>query len=381
MRLAWSNITHDRVRFAVTVLGISCAVFLMIFQGSILLGFLRAASKIIDSTGADLWIAGRGVQCFEFAVPIERRFADLARGIPGVRNTRRICISLVQFRKIDGSQQQVALIGADTDSGARLPIPPLAGSAAGSPSGSSMTVGPQAVVVDSSNAEMLDIPLRLPLDVEINNQRARVVGRTSGFGSFLGSPYVFTSYSDASRYVGLPADQTMFILVHVQPGFEIERVKRELQARLPSVEVSTREEFSRRAQIYWTSQTGAGGAILAAAVLGFFIGLTVVSQAIYSTTMEHIEEFATLKALGASSGYMVRVIVAQALLAGLAGYLLGVLITNPMIRAARPHIPWISTPWWLPAGVIVPALAMCALASILSVKAAITVEPAKVFRA
>ena len=91
MRLAWYNITHDRMRFTVTVLGITCAVFLMIFQGSILLGFLRAASKIIDSTGADLWITGRGVQCFEFAVPIERRFADLARGVPGVSGTSRIC--------------------------------------------------------------------------------------------------------------------------------------------------------------------------------------------------------------------------------------------------------------------------------------------------
>lgn len=373
MRLAWYNITHDRMRFAVTVLGITCAVFLMIFQGSILLGFLRAASKIIDSTAADLWITGRGVQCFEFAVPIERRFADLARGVPGVVSTSRICTSLVQFRKIDGSQQQVALIGAEAASGERLPIPSL--------SGSPLAMTPDALVVDSSNAQMLDIPRNLPLEVEINDQRARVVGRTSGFSSFLGSPYVFTSYTDASRYLNLRPDETMFILVRIAPGFSIEKVKRRLQSRLPDVVVSTRQEFARRAQIYWASQTGAGGAILAAAVLGFFVGLAIVSQAIYSATMEHIEEFATLKALGATSGYIVRVIVAQAFLAGLAGYLLGVLAAKPLIDAAKPHIPWISTPWWLPAGVIIPALAMCALASILSVKAAITVEPAKVFRA
>jgi putative ABC transport system permease protein len=73
MRLAWYNIAHDRTRFLVTVLGITCAVFLMIFQGSILLGFLQASSRIIDSTDADLWITGRGVQCFEFPVSVERR--------------------------------------------------------------------------------------------------------------------------------------------------------------------------------------------------------------------------------------------------------------------------------------------------------------------
>src|SRR5579862_9918606 len=173
----------------------------------------------------------------------------------------------------------------------------------------------------------------------------------------------------------------MFILVHVQPGYSIQRVKHELQARLPTAEVWTRDEFSRKAQLYWTSQTGAGGAILAAALMGFVIGLAVVSQAIYSNTMEHIEEFATLKALGATTYYIVRVIVAQALLAGIVGYVLGILITRPMIRLAQPHIPWIVTPWWLPAGVLLPALAMCVIASVLSVRAAVSVEPAKVFRA
>jgi putative ABC transport system permease protein len=373
MRLAWYNITHDRMRFVITVLGISCAVFLMIFQGSMLLGFLRAASKIIDSTDADIWITGRGVQCFEFAVPIERRFADLARGIRGVGFTNRICTRLVQFRKVDGSQQQVALIGADPSSGARLPIPQLIGTTLGAT--------PEALIVDNSNVQILDVPARLPMEVEINDQRARVVGRTNGFSSFLGSPYVFTSYIDAARYLQLNPDETMFILVQVLPGFSVARVKRELQARLPHAAVWTRGEFSRQARIYWTSQTGAGGAILAAAVLGFFIGLAVVSQAIYSNTMEHIEEFATLKALGATPGYIARVIVAQAVLAGLAGYLLGLAITHPVIRAAEPGIPWIFTPWWLPLGVLVPALAMCVFASLVSVKAAINVEPAKVFRA
>jgi putative ABC transport system permease protein len=131
VRLAWYNITHDRMRFAVTVLGITCAVFLMIFQGSILLGFLRSASKIVDSTGAEIWISGRGVQCFEFAVPIERRFTDLARGVPGVSGTSRICTSLVQFRKIDGCQQQAALIGADKRRPSCAPARRHAGSSGG----------------------------------------------------------------------------------------------------------------------------------------------------------------------------------------------------------------------------------------------------------
>ena len=66
MKLAWQNIIHDRLRFSVTVLGVCFAVFLMIFQGSLLVGFLRAASRLIDASDADIWITARGVQAFEF---------------------------------------------------------------------------------------------------------------------------------------------------------------------------------------------------------------------------------------------------------------------------------------------------------------------------
>jgi putative ABC transport system permease protein len=107
----------------------------------------------------------------------------------------------------------------------------------------------------------------------------------------------------------------------------------------------------------------------------------VVSQSIYATTMENIEEFATLKALGASNGFIRRVIVSQALVCGIGGYILGLLITSPMISAAQTNIPWIAAPGWLPVAIAVPALAMCVFASIISVRAALAVEPAKVFRA
>ncbi len=372
MRLAWFNIVHDRMRYTVTVLGIMCAVFLMVFQGSILLGFTRAASKIIDATDADIWITGRGVPCFEFPVPIERRLVEIARGIPGVAESSRISTGQIQFRKVDGARQEVVLVGADSQVGSRFPLP--------HEEGSSGPVAPDALIIDKSNAALLDVG-HFPLEVEANNLHARVIGETSGFSSFLGSPYVFTSYDDAAKYIQLGPDETMFLLLRLKPGVRVEVVEADLRSRFPNVDVWTRNEFSRKARWYWISQTGAGGAILMAAMLGFFIGLAIVSQAIYATTMENIEEFATLKAIGGSRQFITGVIVAQALMCGIGGYLLGVIITAPMVKVAASTIPWVYTAWWLPAAALIPTLGMCVLASILSVKAALKVEPARVFRA
>src|SRR3569833_1357205 len=339
MRLAWFNIAHDRVRFVVTVAGIMCAVFLMIFQGSMLLGFLHAASKVIDSTDADIWIAGRGVPCFEFPVPIESRLAEITRGTPGVAGSSQIAAGPIQIRLADGTSQQTILIGAEPGAGEKLPTPRL--------NDGSGPVAPEALLIDQSNAGMLQVS-RLPAEVEANYLHARIIGETSGFSSFLGSPYVFSSYDDAGKYLHLSSNETMFLLLRLRPGVNVADVVNQLRARFPNVDVWTRAQFSRRARWDWISKTGAGGAILMAAMLGFCIGLAVVSQAVYATTMENIEEFAALKALGGSRDFVALVVVAQAVICGTAGYILGTLITLPLVKLATFSIPWITTPLWLP---------------------------------
>ena len=90
MKLALQNILHDRGRFSVTVLGVSFAVFLMVFQGSLLAGFLQAASRLIDASDADIWITARGVQAFEFGTALESRVREMAAGVPGVIETGRV---------------------------------------------------------------------------------------------------------------------------------------------------------------------------------------------------------------------------------------------------------------------------------------------------
>src|SRR5260370_40426780 len=133
----------------------------------------------------------------------------------------------------------------------------------------------------------------------------------------------------------LRPEETMLILVRLQQNASVPAVQKGLKIRLPNVDVWTREEFARQARFYWISKTGAGGAILMAALLGFLVGLAVASQAIYATTMENIEEFATLKALGASHAFIMRVIITQAFICGIGGLLLGGPLSMPGVPAGN----------------------------------------------
>jgi putative ABC transport system permease protein len=356
----------------VTSLGVAFAVFLMIFQSSLLIGFLRAAAEIIDATDSDLWIAPRGVVCFDFSSTLDSRWREIAQGVSGVESANPMTVAFVGYRMPEGQHRIVVLIGADPKIGLRFPLPYLPGSQS--------ALEPEGILIDETNAQELEIAA-VPSDVEINGLKAHITGIVRGFSSFLGSPYVFASYEDAARYSRLGWRQVSYLTVKVAGGSDALTVRDRLAAELPEADIWTHAEFRRRSQMYWIAQTGAGAAILTAAVLAFLIGLVLVSQTIYATTMEHLEEFATLKALGASKNYVVKIVITQALAFGIAGGIFGVLSSIPVVQLARNLVAWIYSPWWLVPLVLVPAFLMCGLASIASIRTALSVEPARVFRA
>jgi putative ABC transport system permease protein len=372
MKLAWQNIFHDRARFVATVLGVSFAVFLMVFQGSLLSGFLQAASRFIDASGFDIWITARGVQAFELGAPLEARMREMAAGVPGVVETGRACMAFAVYRKPNGKQQVVALVGADANLGKRFPVPDRAEQ---TENGSL-----DSILYDASDRDLIEAA-SLPAEIEINGRRANIEREIEGFGGFLGVPSLFTSYRNAARYLDFGSEDGMYILARVGKEYSVADVQQRLRQYLPEVDVLTREEFAHKSRMYWVVKTGAGAAILTAAVLGFLIGLVVVSQTIYANTIENIEEYATLKALGASRVFVARIVVIQSLICGGVGSVLGLLAVVPAMNYARTLVPWIHTPWWLPPIMVGLSLLMCCLASVASVRSALTVDPGRVFRA
>ena len=372
MRLAWRNLRYERTRFVVTLCGIAFSVFLMVFQGSLLAGFIRSASRVIDASDAQLWIAAKGVPCFECATPVPARFREVAMGTPGVIAVQRLVAGAAVWKKPSGKGQLVYVIGSEPGIGRGFPLPWV--------QHSDGPVRPQMVLLDESNAELLEVSGK-GIDVEINRRRARVSDIVTDFGSFIGQPYMFTNYKDAVRYLNLRDEYVHFLAVHADGSADLHALQSDLQRRMPEVNVWLRHEFSRKAQTYWTTLTGAGSAILTAAFLGFLVGTVVVSQTIYATTMENLEEFATLKAMGASRGYIQRVVLAQAWISGLIGSSIGIAITIPLVDFIRHSISWVYMPWWLPAGIVLVSMLMCSMAAMVSVRKALSVEPARVFRA
>src|SRR5262249_50009905 len=170
--------------------------------------------------------------------------------------------------------------------------------------------------------------------VEIRGHRARVAGFTRGIRSFTTAPYVFSSFKSAQDFATVDEAQTIFILVKAAPGQDIEDLRSRLLARVKDVDVLTTAEFSNKTRVYWMFTTGAGVAVLLAALLGLVVGVVVVAQTIYATTMDHLAEYGTLKAMGATNGYLYRVIIQQAVISAIVGYSLAMVVSTFVVRGS-----------------------------------------------
>jgi putative ABC transport system permease protein len=370
--LAYRNLRRAGTRWLVSLFGIFFATFLMAIQGSLLYGFSTAASRIVDAIDADIWIVAKGTPAFEFVSPIPERYADLALGIDGVALTGRGMASWAPIQRSNGDRTLIFAVGVEEAFRGRIPLLSSLSAAAG--------ISDSGLLIDATDAKMLGFD-PLHRHVQVSGHRAHLIGTTIGFSSFLGAPLVLGSYRDMRRYLRYDRPDVGMVFARVAAGHNSEAVRDRLRARFADVDVWTADEFSIHARIFWLIQTGAGAALSLAAILGFSIGLVMVAQTMYALTTENIEEFATLRALGASDADVLSIVLIQSLICGFIGGAVGLVFVEPFTGLARTSITWLIVPYWMYALIPLLILILCIGAAQIAVRPALAVDPGRVFRA
>lgn len=370
--LAFQNLVHDRLRLAVTLTGITFAVVLISVQLGLFLGFADTTSSLIDHAGADLWIMAKGTRDIDQSAPISERKLFQALTVPGVQEAAELITEFNDFKKPDGGMESVIVVGFDTAKGLGAPWDIIEGDVR------SLNLS-DTIMVDELYREKLGIT-HIGQTVEIGGTKAKVVGFTRHIRSFTQSPYIFASLRSALDYSRIRRDQTKFILCQVGAGADISKVRDELTRQLADVEVLATSAFSRRTQFYWLFTTGAGLAVLVAAAMGLMVGVVIVSQTLYATTIDHLREYGTLRAIGAPARFIYGVIIRQAVLSAIAGYVLGLVVTIGIVFAAHNAGPAIFVPPGLAIGLFFVTIAMCVGAATISIRRVTRIEPGAVLK-
>ena len=234
------------------------------------------------------------------------------------------------------------------------------------------------VAVDRSYFERLGVT-GIGSTAEIRGRRVKVVAITDGIRSFTTTPYIFVDLKNARTYTGTPPDRANNLLVRLNNGADREKVLQALRAQVTGAEVLTTDEFRSRSRSFWLFGTGAGAALFAGALLGVIVGTVIVAQTLYSSTKDHLKEFATLRAMGSSNGYIYNVIIYQALLNAVIGFCIATGIGALVVEmTAKSALPIVITPWLI-AALAALTVVMCVASAIGAIVRVVRIDPATVF--
>jgi putative ABC transport system permease protein len=168
--------------------------------------------------------------------------------------------------------------------------------------------------------------------------------------------------------------------VKVAPGYSVKDVEQHIRETVKDVDVYSTSEFSKKTEDYWMINTGTGVALLAVAMMGVVIGTVIVANTIYTSTTEHIKEFGTLKAIGASNWDLYAIIIEQALINSVIGFGVGMGVSYLVIQLMkRGHLP-ILLPVPVLVGIFILTVMMCLWSSVLSISKVTRIDPAMVFK-
>jgi putative ABC transport system permease protein len=369
LTVASRNLFHDRLRFLATLVGIVFSVVLVMVQMGLYLGFGRMITTMIDHTPADLWIVSRGAKSFEDLSLLDKEIQSKALQVEGVDDVSPVVIGFADWRLPKGGMTPVFVVGSAPGGHGLQPWNLVEGTA-------DALKASGTVAVDRTYYERLGVS-GIGSAAEIRGQAVRVAAVTDGIRSFTTTPYVFADLDRARSYIGIPADKASHYVVSLKPGSDIDQVRRDIE-KTSDAEVLTPEQFRSRSRSFWLFGTGAGAALFAGALLGVIVGTVIVAQTLYSSTKEHLAEFATLRAIGCSKRYINKVIRWQALLNAIIGFCIaGVIGAGVVQMTAKSALPIVITPE-LVIGLFLLTVVMCIASAVVAIARVVRLDPATV---
>jgi putative ABC transport system permease protein len=370
--LARKNLLHDRLRFVITVAGVAFAVTLVLVQVGLFMGLLDKSTVTIRNASADLWITSHNTPNVDFARTFPETAVLRARSTPGVARADNLIVAFMNIQLPTGALEGALVYALEDFSAWRLPWSVPEGSPADLRRGYSLLMDRSAVLRYG--------PFRVGDEREMLGRRFRIVGTTQEAASFTTTPIVFMDYRNAQELQDQLRGNTTYVLVKLAPGADPGAVKAALKRRLPYNDVLTRDEWATQSRDYWVKSTGLGMSMGVTVFLGILVGIVIVAQTLYTSAVEHIKEFGTVKAIGGSNLDIYLILGEQALVAAFLGFALGALLSY-LVRPAMAaiHLNVLLSPGFS-AVVFAGTVLMCLGAALFSFRRVASIDPALVFR-
>lgn len=361
---------HDKLKLLGTLFGVVFAVILCSQQLGVMFGLVYRNTMFVSQTEADIWIVPPSTETLQGGSGISESALLQARAVDGVMIAEPLLYGGGTISLPTGGAEGITIIGTRW--------PNLLGGpwnmVQGAPE--ALTQADTMIFEDSKREQFGGININSLR--EVNGRQIRVGGFTWGLIAFA-PPYSFAELDLARDLLNIKNGQMSYVLIKVRPGQDISAVREAIAERVPEADVLTRQEFS--AKITRNLLTGPIGISFATSTLfGLAIGFFIVALSMFSSVLDNLREFGTLKAIGCSNGDLTRLLLTQSVIYALLGSLVGLVLILRLVKTISSAQFFMIVPDWLVALMPGVMVLLCLTAASLALWRIRKLEPGMVFR-
>lgn len=383
--LAWKNLTHDVRRLLVAVAGVAFAVILIFMELGFLNALLESTVQVLRRLNGQIVLVSRAQYALIAAERFDIRRLYDAKEIPGVADVAPVYVESTAALLRTGNQRgypiRVIAVREEDDV---LAIPQLA-------EYRQQLHGEATALVDSTSRRKFGFPRagdRLDdYRGELNNKEVDLVGHFhlgvdfATDGNLLMTAANFAKFFAFRAGGGDPLRLVDLGVVRLEKTADVEVVLENLRHSLPAdIEPFTKEHLIQREMTFWRKNAPLGYIFMVGATMGFVVGVVICYQIVYADIADHMGEFATLKAMGYSGSYFVRLVLEQCLYLSVLGFVPGWIISwiSYCVLAEVTGLTMSLSPL-LALSVLLITLLMCTISGALAVSKLLAADPAELF--
>lgn len=380
-RLAIRMLLGDRAKYLGIVFGVMLAALLMSHQVTIFVGLMSRTRSIFQQLpGVDLIITDPATEFVEDVKPLSDTALQRVRSADGVAWAVPMMRQPLRVRTEDGRFRTCIIVGLDDASLIGGPSVMHAGSV-------EALRTPDSVIIDRIDATKLlssqaNGRIRVPAIgdfLEINDRRVRIAGISDNPRPFISQPIIYTTLSTSQRIAPVERRTVSFVLAGLRAGFPPEAGAASIRAAT-GLEAFTRRGFGWRTIGYYLRNTGIPVNFGVTVLLGCIVGIAISGQTFYLFTLDNLKNLAALKAMGATTRQLIRMLLLQAAVVGAQGYAIGIGLTAVFFIYFMGTDLAFDMHWEVLLLTAAAVMLVIASAVMVSLRAVLKVQPALVFR-
>ncbi|MFH1983270.1 MAG: FtsX-like permease family protein [Pseudomonadota bacterium] len=372
--IAFRMLVHNKARCMLALCAIAFAVLVLFMAIGFFNGLNDSQANIAAHLNADLVMLNKKTRSINSFRRMDRARLYQALAFPEIREV------------VPVYEGQVGMITPASGMGKRVgyrafPVGSAPFLINGRPLETDLLKEKGAILFDTLSRSIYG-DVRTGMSVEIIGLKHRVVGSVRMGPNFSQNGYVLMSDTTyAAPRDPWVMDQISYGLLRVAKGTDIPALRQRVLAQLPDdILIMTPEELRVR-EIFFTTRTTPVGALLGIGlIVGFIIGIIICYQILFNEVTDHMPQFATLKAVGFSTRFLVGVVMKEALLLSVIGYLPGLLAGHVLYTVIEQttRIIMILTPG-RGLSVFLLTIFMCCIAGFIAVRKVLAADPAELF--